>query len=423
MKYFLILFFSFSIHPSHSQYIDYAKSVVEQLASDELKGRGYVEGGDQLAADYIKNQFQEFDVLKLGKDFFQPFELSVNTFPSAMTLSFDGQSLTPGKDFLINPNSPSISGTFKSVLIDASLLIEDKSFKKLLKQSKSKVLIIKPFNKNDFDKEDYKQIQKNTQFLLSGESPIQALIQMTTDKLTWSASQHQSIIPLFTVVWQDNYSDLQSISIDVAAKHHANYTSQNIVGFIEGQNKDSLIVLTAHYDHLGMMGSTAIFPGANDNASGVAMLLSLAKHYQDFPPKYNTVLIAFGGEELGLLGSQYFVQNPMIDLSIIKLLLNFDIAGTGDEGIQVVNGSVYRKQFDLLSKINKIQNYLPQVKIRGEACNSDHCLFHMKGVPSFFIYTLGGIQAYHDIYDRSETLPLTEFEDYFRLITTFLRKL
>jgi len=104
-------------------------------------------------------------------------------------------------------------------------------------------------------------------------------------------------------------------------------------------------------------------------------------------------------------------------------MINFDIAGTGDDGIQVVNGSVFKDEFELMRKINESDNLLPQVKIRGEACNSDHCLFYQKGVPSFFIYTLGGIQAYHDIDDRPETLPLTAFENYFKLITNFVERL
>ena len=125
-------------------------------------------------------------------------------------------------------------------------------------------------------------------------------------------------------------------------------------------------------------------------------------------------------KSLVLLGSKHFVESPLFDLSKIKFLLNFDISGTGDDGIQVVNGSVYRDQFDRLKKINEEQELLSQVKIRGAACNSDHCMFDSKGVPNFFIYTLGGIQAYHDIYDKSETLPLTEFEDYFRLVVAFV---
>jgi aminopeptidase YwaD len=74
----------------------------------------------------------------------------------------------------------------------------------------------------------------------------------------------------------------------------------------------------------------------------------------------------------------------------------------------------------LISTINAEKRLVKQIKNRGEACNSDHCMFYKKGVPCFFIYTLGGIQAYHDVHDKAETLPLTDFEDYFKLIVEFI---
>ena len=137
-------------------------------------------------------------------------------------------------------------------------------------------------------------------------------------------------------------------------------------------------------------------------------------------PKYTLVFIAFAGEEIGLIGSKFFTEHPIFPLSKIKFLLNFDMAGTGEDGIQIVNGKIYQQKFDLITRLNEQDKLLKQVKIRGEACNSDHCMFYTKGVPCFFIYTLGGIQAYHDIYDRAETLPLTEFEDYFKLVVAFV---
>jgi Zn-dependent M28 family amino/carboxypeptidase len=167
------------------------------------------------------------------------------------------------------------------------------------------------------------------------------------------------------------------------------------------------------------MGNKVYFPGANDNASGTAMLLSFVKEYARHPPKYNTVFLAFSGEEIGLLGSKAFVEHPLTDLKKIKFLVNFDLAGTGEEGIKVVNGSIFKAQFDRLTKLNQQDHLLPKVEIRGAACISDHCRFYEKGVPSFFIYTQGGIKAYHDIYDRSETLPLTEFSHYFQLMQRF----
>ena len=91
--------------------------------------------------------------------------------------------------------------------------------------------------------------------------------------------------------------------------------------------------------------------------------------------------------------------------------------------MEITKHCIHKEKFDLLCEINSEENLLPQIKIRGEACNSDHCMFYRKGVPCFYIYTLGGINAYHDLNDKAETLPLTEFADYFRLITLFVNRL
>ncbi len=88
-----------------------------------------------------------------------------------------------------------------------------------------------------------------------------------------------------------------------------------------------------------------------------------------------------------------------------------------------MNGSVFNNKFDQLKQINEELDLLPQIKMRGAACISDHCWFDRNKVPNFYIYTLGGIPAYHDVYDRPETLPLTEFEDYFKLIVKFIDQL
>ena len=96
-----------------------------------------------------------------------------------------------------------------------------------------------------------------------------------------------------------------------------------------------------------------------------------------------------------------------------------DIMGTGDEGIKVVNATEHKKEFDQLVKINSEKNLLPLVSPRGKAANSDHYFFEEAGVKTFFIYTLGGIKAYHDIYDRPETLPLTKFVEVYKLLLEF----
>ena len=109
-----------------------------------------------------------------------------------------------------------------------------------------------------------------------------------------------------------------------------------------------------------------------------------------------------------------------MDLSKIKFLINLDLLGTGEEGIMVVNGALHQEAFDRLTNLNKTTGQLTQIKKRGKAANSDLYWFTEKGVPCFFIYTMGGISAYHDVYDRPDTLPLTRYRNVFQLLTAFV---
>ncbi|WP_276374151.1 M28 family peptidase [Chryseolinea sp. H1M3-3] len=407
-----------------AQDLTYAKEVIRNLCDESMKGRGYVENGDKSAAAYIATEFEKAGLKKYSKTYFQHFTTPVNSFPGEMTLFINGKKLKPGEDFLIDPGSPGISGKFSVVSFNADDLLKNEVWISKMKSAASKFIIVEAFDKTKYNSEQVKQLNEIISFLkYSKENPAQGTIIMTTDKLTWSGSTELYSTPSFMVKLESATEEIKSIEVSAENKFLKNHQTQNVIGYIEGTNKDSLLVFTAHYDHLGMMGKETMFPGANDNASGVSMLLNLVKHYAAQKPKYTMVFIAFAAEEIGLVGSTYFTEHPVFPLKKIKFLINFDLAGTGDDGIQVVNGKVYQQKFDQISKLNEEGMLLKQVKIRGEACNSDHCMFHSKGVPCFFIYTLGGIQAYHDIYDRPETLPLTEYEDYFTLLVKFIQTL
>ncbi len=418
--------FSFLIFPGSisAQDIDYARETVNILASDSLKGRGYVDNGDKLAADYIRSEFEKFGLKNFNNSYYQEFETSVNTFPDPQSVVINGKELEAGRDYLLDPGSPSLQGAFDVISVTADEILDNAKFVNKLRVSSGAFMVVQPYDKSKFSKEQNEQLNGIIQFLkYHPQNPSKGTIILTEDKLTWSGSTREFSKP--TLIIQNDSLDypIKSLQVDIRNKFTKSYTTQNVIGYVEGESSDSSIVFIAHYDHLGMLGTNAIFNGANDNASGTAMLLSLAKHYSANKPNYNTAFIAFGAEELGLIGSKYFTENPLFPLSEIKFLMNFDLAGTGDEGIQVVNGSVYRDQFNKLVRINEESDLLSNIKIRGAACNSDHCMFDQKNVPGFYIYTLGGIQAYHDIYDRPETLPLTEFEDYFKLIVEFIDRL
>lgn len=416
---FLISILSISVE---AQIIDYARHVVNTLASDSLAGRGYVKQGDKKAAAFIEQEFRRFGVRSFKRSYTQSFEIPINTFPDSIFLRIDEQDLHVGKDFHVLPGSPSISGKFDLIYIPRKDIFDLPKLQSLIDNAEGKVLVLDDYPDSLMD-----NTQRNTwiqiqQFLTKHpNNKAEATILLTNEKLTWFGSQIEDVNPTIRLLKDVFDPSATTIEIELKNEFINAYTTQNVFGYIEGE-KDSTVLLMAHYDHFGMMGQ-AIFPGANDNASGVAMLLSLAKHYSQQKTPYNLVFVAFGAEELGLIGAKYFAENPPYDLSKTKFMLNFDISGTGDEGIRVVNGSVYRNQFDQLVSLNQQHDLLPQVRIRGSACNSDHCIFDRLDIPGFYIYTLGGIPAYHDIYDRPETLPLTEFEDYFKLLTLFIDEL
>jgi hypothetical protein len=249
---------------------------------------------------------------------------------------------------------------------------------------------------------------------------IKALIEITAEKLVFGAATRLSVIPVILINGASFQSTVTSLDIHIKNRYCEEYRTQNVIGFIPGTScSDSFLVYTAHYDHLGLMGKKVYFPGANDNASGIAMMLGLARYFSNHPQRYSILFIGFTGEEAGLLGSGFFVNHPLVKLSDIKFLVNLDLVGTGVEGITVVNATEFPDPFEILSQINDRGKYLVNIKKRGQACNSDHCPFFTKGVPCFFIYTLGGIAAYHNLDDRQETLPLTAFDGLTKLMIAF----
>jgi aminopeptidase YwaD len=327
----------------------------------------------------------------------------------------------------VDPSSVSASGKYAVERIVPSQLADLSKLKQRLLQHPNRVLWIDDRKDSSYSKQERKlrPLLLNTIASLPTNT-VPAIIVSSTSKLSWTIYGFVQPIPLFTLSNSFKSDSIKSVEFCIKNKFFADYKTRNVIGLIRGKTRpDSLIVFTAHYDHLGMMGNKAYFPGANDNASGVSMLLSLARYYSDpaHRPDFTMVFIALSAEELGLLGSQYFVEHPLFDLKSVRFLLNIDMAGNGDLGVTVVNGTIYKDKFDRLVKINSDHGYLKQVKIRGEACNSDHCSFYRKGVPCFFIYTMGGVPFYHDVFDRSETLPLSAFTNYFHLISDFVDSL
>lgn len=380
-----------------------------------MAGRGYVDKGDKKAARYITAQFKKDGLLKFSRTYSQKFSFPVNTYPDkdAINLSINGKPLMDGVDYILLPSSPAMNGTFPVIRFSKENLEDSIKLKAFLEMDLSHSFVLV---------DDSGVVEKKEKGLFEGlrlNSFKAKGIIMLKDKLTEETSDSVSNYALIDALRNSPFQNAKEITLNIKNKFIKKYTSQNIIGYIQGEVPDTFIVFSAHYDHLGRMGNI-YFPGANDNASGTAMLLTLSRYFSSYNKlHYSLAFMAFTGEEMGLFGSKYYTEHPLFPLQNIKFLVNMDIMGTGDEGITVVNANGCNTEYKDLVRINDSLKLLKEIKPRSNTSNSDHYYFYVHHVPCIFIYTLGGIKAYHDIYDRRETLPLTKFNEIKELLIDF----
>lgn len=181
--------------------------------------------------------------------------------------------------------------------------------------------------------------------------------------------------------------------------------SKNVIGFLDN-NAAKTVVIGAHYDHIGegkqgsLKDSTAygkIHNGADDNASGVAGLLELARYFSqnDVKEPVNFLFISFGAEELGLVGSRYFVNNPTIDLKSVHFMLNMDMIGrfNADRGVSIIgygSSPEFEAMFETIDRTQHVKFYTGYEGRGG----SDQTSFYEKDIPVMFFHT-GGHPDYH----------------------------
>ncbi|WP_167852020.1 M28 family metallopeptidase [Hymenobacter elongatus] len=392
-----------------------ARATITALAAPDMHGRGYVKKGEQRAAEYISRRFRQAGLRAFTPKYAQFFPVTINTFPGRCSLLLDGKALEPGVDFILDPTSGPGDLTGPVIALDTLIFDDETAGQRFLSQSlQGQVLVLR--------QRDAERIRTLPDAFARHLDQAAALLTLVPDKLTASLSDHQVPQPRLQLLARRWPTQAKRAAVRIDAVLVANYRARNIIGYVPGRiQPDSFLVVSAHYDHLGRMGKNTYFPGANDNASGTALLLELAEYYAkpQHQPAYSVIFMAFGAEEAGLLGSRYFIRHPLVALPRIRFLVNLDLTGTGQEGITVVNGRVLEKPFKLLDQINKEHRYVASIAARGQAANSDHYPFSNQGVPAFFLYTRGGSKAYHDVNDQAQALPLTAFSGIAQLVITF----
>lgn len=209
-------------------------------------------------------------------------------------------------------------------------------------------------------------------------------------------------------------------------------TLKNVLAYLPGTHptqKHELLVLGAHYDHIGYghVGGFPnnfgqIHPGADDNASGTSTLLALARYFAKHPQPRSLLFIAFTGEERGLLGSAFFVRNPRFPLKSIAAMINLDMVGRMRKNRLVAQGSGTSPLFEpLLKHINKQHKIQLRFGRSGYGA-SDQTSFYTKKIPVLFFFT-GAHRQYHRPTDTFETLNLPDTFRVFRFVADITKAL
>lgn len=202
-------------------------------------------------------------------------------------------------------------------------------------------------------------------------------------------------------------------------------TGVNVVGMVRGTTEpDRYIVVTAHYDHVGIRNGE-IYNGADDNASGTAALLAIADYFTRNPPRHSIVFAALDAEEGGLRGARAFVENPPVPLESIALNINMDMVGRNDAGELYVAGTAHYPQ--LLPHVQRVAQNAEVTLIPGHdrpgarpsddwTTASDHAAFHRAGIP--FLYF--GVEDHPDYHRPTDELAGIQPGFYARAVRTVL---
>ena len=436
----LIVFWVFGVQvpafgQEDSSLIAEARKEVVKLCSEQFSGRGYIDQGHIKAAQYIASKFQNAglkglfptgnnsDTVSTTQTYLQPFSFPLNLILNAQ-LSVDGQAQELGTDFI--PYRISSSQVVEGPVSNLAYGLTEVSPSLI----RDRIVIIREgwpreIAENDSLKSLFAD-KKRVWDRLGSYFPYQpSAVLIGRKKLTTGFSSQSIPIPVMEFQLDSLPRQIDSADLSVTAEL-TQIQGYNVVGMFPGSIfPDSAIIVSAHYDHLGEIGGVR-FPGANDNASGLALMFSMIQHFaiKANRPRYSLVFIAFGGEETGLRGSKYYVEdNPLFPLKQSKFVLNLDLMGNGEKGIMAVGGKDYPKHFEKLVQLNDSLQLLSKVHARPNAPNSDHYFFLKHGIPGFFIYTMGGPPHYHDIRDNPENLLLSHFIELRKLFIAFLQSL
>ena len=389
----------------------YVRKQLIKLCGPEMHGRGYYKRGDSIAAFYIADQFKKLGIKSFTGDFIQRHDFNVNRI-NRTVVKFNGLELKFNRDYVVSAYSGSVKGTFKPVMINASLMQNPDKFLEAVNGTPAPKVVV-------LDSAGLKNpgLYRFIRGLATGkEMGIAALIEVFTATPGTYPGRWQNKAAEIKVGKPALPEALTEVELDIENEYFEHYPTQNVVGYLQGET-DQYIVFTAHYDGYGSYGEGNYNAAAEDNGSGTAMVMDLARHYMlGKKPYYSVAFMLFSGEEVGLMGSKYYAEHPQFPLDKIKLVINLDMVMTGQDGVILFGGNGRPNEAAIVQKINEEKQYMKNVESKDGTANSDHYPFQEKGVPAIFFLTKGPSGRGHGPDDTYDKLPLYAYENLFKLV-------
>lgn len=418
---------------------------VKYLASPELRGRATGSPELEKAAQYIAGKFKEFGIKPAdGKQYFQPFPVTTSAKPGPKnSFKVNGDTLKIQQDY--TPFNFSHSGRLAGAMVFAGygITAPEHNYDDYANLDvKGKVVIILRHEPQEADEKSVfagKQFTQHAQFAMKAsnakmhgaagvvvvndvpnhkgdedklpvfgtvEGPADAGIPFVQVKAAvadkWFTAAGKKVEDIITGIDKDlkpaSFVFPSSLQLDANVDlERLVKTVHNVSAYLPGTTNE-YVIIGAHYDHLGLGGQFSlapsmtgqVHPGADDNASGTSGLIELARWFSKQPKgKRGILFLAFAGEELGLLGSAFWANNPQISIENAVSMLNMDMIGRSKGGKLFVGGSATGKGFRaMLDEIVPKHSALKVDYAEGpQSGSSDHTSFIAKRVPSLFFFS------------------------------------
>lgn len=415
------------------------------LSSDALKGRDTPSDGLEVAAEYIKTRLKAYGVKPFDAypDYFQPVPMTTLKAPTSGEIVMDSAVFKLNDDFILMDGSNlEWDGTYVwlDYATEEELAAADVA---------GKVVVTNPGDGQDQSPRSWFRLTSEKranaekagaaaliELYTSSQIPWQLLVRyLSGDKTTLDTEEAPGSIPL---IWINNpdrvvnkaLEGIDQLQISISGAASEKFTVRNVVGYIEGTDKtlkDDFIALSAHYDHVGVgqpdSTGDAIYNGARDNAVGTVTVLEAARNLGQYPVKRSALFVLFAGEEKGLLGSKWFVENSPLALEKIVFAFNSDNAGYNNTEYSTIiglNRTTAREQIVTAVEAYGLKANDDPAPEQGLFDRSDNVNFAAKGIPApsfgmgFDGFDEKIMATYHQPSDEFETMDMDYLNVFYR---------